>query len=147
MRANVAALLFWAGIAATGTAHALDYRSVIETTVLYDAPSQKASPLYVVLPGTPIEVIVVTAGWIKIRDAAGDIAWIESRVVADRRTVIVTAPLAEVRENAAPVAPIVFEAEKDVVLELEEGGPAGWAKVRHPDGETGFVRLDDIWGV
>lgn len=147
MRASVAALLLLAGIAAGGVAHALEYRSVMETAVLYDAPSQKASPLYVVLPGTPIEVIVVTAGWIKIRDAAGDIAWIESRAVADRRTVIVTAPRAQVREQAESAAGIVFEAETGVVLDLEEGAPPGWAKVRHPDGETGFVRLNDIWGV
>lgn len=130
-----------------GAAQALEYRSVAEAAVLYDAPSQKASPLFVVRPGTPVEVIVTTAGWVKVRDAAGDITWIEAKALADKRTVIVTASRAEIRQKPDAAAPLLFEADKDVVLELEDAGPAGWARVRHRDGQAGYVRLNQIWGM
>ena len=34
----------------------------------------------------------------------------------------------------------------DVVLELVEPGPAGWARVRHRDGQQGFVKATQVWG-
>ncbi|MDP3288775.1 MAG: SH3 domain-containing protein [Methyloversatilis sp.] len=45
-------------------------------------------------------------------------------------------------------APLVFEAERRVLLEpLTEAAPAGWAKVKHRDGQSGFVRISQVWGL
>lgn len=129
-------------------AWALEYRSVSEAgAVMYDAPSQKAKPVFVAARGTPVEVVVSLEGWTKVRDAAGDIAWIEKRVLDDRRMLIVTERVAEVRSQAEAGAPLVFEADKDVLLELVEAGPPGWARVRHRDGQSGFVRVNQVWGL
>lgn len=129
-------------------AWALEYRSVSEAgAVMYDAPSQKAKPVFVAARGTPVEVVVSLEGWTKVRDAAGDIAWIEKRVLDDRRMLIVTERVAEVRSLAEAGAPLVFEADKDVLLELVEAGPPGWARVRHRDGQSGFVRVNQVWGL
>lgn len=129
-------------------AWALEYRSVSEAgAVMYDAPSQKARPVFVAARGTPVEVVVSLEGWTKVRDAAGDIAWIEKRVLDDRRMLIVTERVAEVRSLAEAGAPLVFEADKDVLLELVEAGPPGWARVRHRDGQSGFVRVNQVWGL
>jgi SH3-like domain-containing protein len=141
------AALALSALLAAGAAQALEYRSVAEAAVLYDAPSHQAARLFVVRPGTPVEVIVTAAGWVKVRDTAGDIAWIEAKALADKRTVIVTASRAEIRQKPDVAAPLLFEADKDVVLELEEAGPAGWARVRHRDGQAGYVRLNQIWGL
>lgn len=138
------ALLLLAG--ATSSALALDYRSVSETAVLYDAPSQKAKPLFVIVPGTPVEVIVSLDAWVKVRDMKGDLAWIERRQLAEQRTVQVRLEGAQVRAEANENAKLVFEAEADVVLDLVESAPAGWAKVRHRDGAQGFVKATQIWG-
>ncbi len=128
-------------------AAALDYRSIAEPAVLYDAPSQKAKPLFVIARSTPVEVVVSVEGWLKVRDADGAMAWVEKRLVADRRTVIVRAARAQVRAQADDKAPLVFEAEKDVVLDLVEAAPPGWAQVRHRDGQTGFVSVKQVWGL
>lgn len=129
-------------------ASALDFRSVGDSgAVMFDAPSQKAKPLFVVERGTPVEVVVSIEGWTKVRDSAGDLAWVEKAALGDKRMVIVTAPSAEVRSQADGSAGIAFEAEKDVLLELVEPGPAGWAKVRHRDGQSGFVRASQVWGL
>jgi len=60
---------------------------------------------------------------------------------------IVTATSAEVRSQAEAGAPLVFEADKDVLLELVEPGPLGWAKVRHREGQSGYVRANQVWGL
>ena len=121
------------GLACAG-AVAADFRSVSENAaVLFDAPSAKSKKLYVVNHGYPLEIVVVVEGWSKVRDANGDLMWIESRHLADRRTVLVKAPLAQVREAADDSAPMVFQAQQNVLLELLEVA-GGWLRVRHRDG-------------
>ena len=113
--------------------------------MLYDAPSAKSKKLYVVNHGYPLEIVVVVEGWSKVRDASGDLMWIESRHLADRRTVLVKAPLAQVREAADDSAPMVFQAQQNVLLELLEVA-GGWLRVRHRDGQAGYVRVTQVWG-
>jgi SH3-like domain-containing protein len=123
-----------------------EFRSVSETVaVLYDAPSVKARKLYVVSQGYPFEVVVMVEGWSKVRDANGDLTWIENRYLADRRTVLVKAPVAQVRETAADSAPVVFQAQQNVLLELLEVS-GQWLRVRHRDGQVGYLRVTQAWG-
>ncbi len=128
-------------------AQALDYLSLAEAAVMYDAPSLKASPLFVIAKNTPVEVVVALEGWYKVRDSAGGLAWIEKRQLSEKRMLVVTAARAQVRAQAEATAAQVFEAEKDVILELlEPVTVAGWAKVKHRDGQSGFVRTNQVWG-
>ena len=50
-------------------AAAIEYRTVDAVTVLYDAPSQRGSKLFVIRRHTPVEVVVALDGWSKVRDA------------------------------------------------------------------------------
>lgn len=137
------AALVLAAISAHG---APEFRSVGETAVLYDAPSTKAKKLYVVSRGYPVEAVVVVEGWVKVRDASGELTWIESKYLSDKRTVMVRVPLAQIRQSADESAPVVFQAQENVVLELVEEARGGWLKVRHRDGQSGFVKLAEVWG-
>jgi len=128
-------------------AWALDYLAVAEAAALYDAPSQKARPLHVIARGTPVEQVVAVEGWVKVRDQKGDLAWIEKRLLSDKRTVIVRAERAQVHTAGDDKAALVFEAERDVVLELVEPAVAGWARVKHRDGQQGFVKAAQVWGL
>ena len=127
-------------------AWALDYRSVASVAVLYDAPSLQAKRLYVVGKYFPLEVIVDLDGWSRIRDSKGELAWIEKKYLSDQRTVLVASPIAEVRQSTDVKAPIVFKAEQSVVLEFIENASGGWAKVRHRDGQSGYIKISQIWG-
>ncbi len=129
-------------------AQAVDYRSVESSVaVLYDAPSQKGKKLYLIRAQTPVEVVVRLEGWSKVRDAEGTLAWIEARNLGERRTLIVTAPRAEIRQADRAEAPVLLELDKWVVLDLLEAAAPGWAKVRHRDGVTGYVRTMQVWGL
>ncbi len=137
--------LIAAGMAAP--ASALEFRSVSENAaVLYDAPSAKAKKLYIVNNGYPVEIVVTLEGWAKVRDASGDLTWIESKNLADRRTVMIKVPLVQVRQDADDNSPVVFQAQQSVILDLIEVASGGWLRVRHGDGQTGFVKVSQVWG-
>lgn len=133
---------------ASAPAFAIEYRSVESAAVLYDAPSVKGKPLYVIKRLTPVEPIVSLEGWSKVRDAEGGLAWIEKKYLSEQRTVQVLAEPAQIRREASDDAPLVFEAEKGVALELlDTVVVGGWARVKHRDGETGYVRVTQVWGL
>lgn len=131
-------------------AQALDYRSVESASaVLYDAPAANAKKLFVVPRLYPVEVVVSLGDWIKVRDVTGALAWVEKKNLAQRRTVLVTASVADVRKEASDKAPLAFQAEKDVALDLvQETKPSpGWAKVKAADGRSGYVKISQVWGL
>jgi SH3-like domain-containing protein len=136
---------------AAATAAAAEFRATSEVAVLYDAPSVKGKRLFVIGRDYPLEIVVSLESWLKVRDAGGTVAWIERKAVAERRTLVVRVPVAEIFANPDPAAPVVFKAEQSVLLELVDPSPtstaAGWAKVRHRDGQTGFVRIAQVWGL
>ena len=146
MYARLASIVLAAAVAGNAHAAGLDYRSVSElAAVLYDAPSAKSKKLYVVSQGYPFEILVVVEGWSKVRDANGDLAWIESKHLGDKRTVLVKVPLAQVRDKADDGAPVVFQAQQNVLLELLEVS-GSWLRVRHRDGQAGFIKVTQVWG-
>lgn len=133
---------------AASAALAVDYRSVsVPAAVLYDSPSQQGKKLYLIKAQTPVEVVVRLEGWFKVRDAEGSLAWIESRSLAERRMLVVTAPRGEIRQSDKPEAPLVAELDKWVAVEFVEAASPGWAKVRHKDGEAGYIRSTQVWGL
>lgn len=143
-----AAALALAAVACAGTAGAVEFRALgTDPAVLYDAPSTKADRLFVASRFYPFEVLVKLDHWTKVRDANGEVAWVENRWLGDRRTALVTVPLADVRAAASLQAPLAFEAYKHVLLEVVEPPTEGWVKVRHRDGQQGFIRTAHVWGL
>ena len=75
----------------------------------------------------------------------------ERKSAADRRTVVVRAATADVLASPDANAAVVFKAEQNVLLELSDASYAtstpGWAKVRHRDGQAGYVRISQVWGL
>jgi SH3-like domain-containing protein len=135
-----------AGIAMS--AQAADFKSIADNAAIaYDAPSVKAKRLFVVSRDFPVEIMVSVDNWVKVRDLSGDLYWVERKALSDRRLVVVTAAVADIRQTAGDAAAVAFRAQKGVALELAETGADGWAKVRHRDGQSGFVRFQDVWGL
>jgi SH3-like domain-containing protein len=139
-------LFLIAAALAAGSVQALDFRSVVEPALLYDAPSQQASPLFAIARGTPVEAVVVLDAWVKVRDVKGNLAWIEKRLLGERRNVMVAEPRVSVLVQPDDKAAKVFEADRDVLLEVVEAAPAGWVKVRHRDGQQGYLKASQVWG-
>ena len=127
--------------------YALEFVSVAEpSAILYDAPSLKAKKLFVVSRYLPLEQVVSLSNWVKVRDYSGSLAWVEKRALSDQRFVVVTAPLAGIRQAAEENAPLSFQAQQQVALVWLENTGTGWLKVRHQDGTPGYVSKHDVWG-
>ena len=67
---------------------------------------------------------------------------------------VVRAPIIDVHASPEDTAPVVFRAEQNVLLELAESATSptstatpGWVKVRHRDGQSGFVRVAQLFGL
>jgi SH3-like domain-containing protein len=121
--------------------------------VLFDAPSTRANKTFIVLRHSPLEVLVKLDKWIKVRDHENTIGWVESDSLAARNTarlVIVNVALAHVRAAADDASSLIFNAERNVLLEVSAVSatavPNGWLAVKHRDGQTGFIKATEVWG-
>ena len=129
-------------------ANALEFKTIgASPVVLFDAPSIKGGKLYVAPRGMPVEVILTYGTWTKVRDMAGDLSWVESKELVARRNVIVRVVNAKVRVMPDETSALVFSADKNVLLELAESTTSGWVKVKHRDGQMGYLKISDVWGV
>jgi SH3-like domain-containing protein len=137
---------FGAAFAAAGGA--AEFRSVGDAPAIgVDAPSVRARKTYIYSPGYPLEVIInLEGGWTKVRDATGDFSWLEDKAFGERRTVLVKTTVAEVRQAPDDAAPVVFQAEQNVLLEWVGSAIPGWVRVRLRDGQSGYAKVAQLWG-
>ena len=115
--------------------------------VLYDAPSLNAGKLYVAGMNLPLEVVVKVVGWVKVRDYHGYLAWVEDKNLSQKRFVITKVPVGSVYQSPDSTSLLIYQVQQDVVLELLSVVADGWIKVKHQDGQTGYIKIDQIWGV
>ncbi len=141
----LAAIVFWV---LAGASIAGEFRSIAESgTPMYDAPSVKAKKLFVASRLYPVEIVINIENWVKIRDQAGDLAWVEKKLLSERRTVIATAAIADIRQAPNEQAPVIFRAQQGVAMDVAEAPAGGWVKLRHNDGQTGFAKISQVWGI
>lgn len=131
----------------TAPAWALDFASTLRPAILYDAPSSAADKIAVISAGYPLEKLVAVAGWVKVRDDTGKLAWLEESALTEKRTLLISASIAQVLEKPMENAPLRFRVARGVVLDMLPPEEGGWVKVRHASGQEGYVHVRDVWGL
>lgn len=133
---------------ATAASHAVDFKTVgAAPVILYDAPSAKGGKLYVAPRGMPLEVVLSYGEWVKVRDASGEMAWTEAKGLSAKRNVVARAANLKVRASPDDTASAILLVDKGVLLEMSEQPSSGWVKVRHKDGQSGYVKTSEVWGL
>lgn len=128
-------------------ASALEYRSTGRAAVLYDAPSVTAGKVAIAGRGLPLEVIVDTDAWVKVRDHSGRLAWIEKSALGGAKSVMIKSETSVIRQQPRADAEAVFQAARGVLLEVTgEVDAYGWLPVKHADGLAGWVPVREVWG-
>lgn len=128
--------------------YALEFRSVGATPIImYDAPSARGMKVYIAPAGMPLEIILTSGAWCRVRDMQGDLSWVEAKDLVSRRNLIVKVSTARIRLTAEESSNMVFSADKFVLLEMIEPVAGMWVKVKHRDGQTGYVSTSDVWGL
>jgi SH3-like domain-containing protein len=149
LRPSRAGVLLVGGLllALANPASALEYRSTGRAALLYDAPSTAAGKLAIAGSGLPLEVVVDTAAWVKVRDYTGRLAWIEKSALDGPRSVMVKADTSAIRQQPRADADIAFRAARGVLLDVT-GKPdaSGWLPVKHANGLTGWIPVNEVWG-
>ncbi len=144
----VKSTVFLIACAAAAGAAAADFRSIGENgAIFYDAPAARGKKLYVATRDYPVEVLVNVEGWSRVRDATGELAWVERKALSEKRVVLVTVPVADVRSGPTEQSALSFRVQQGVALDLAEPTAAAWVKVRARDGRTGYVRIGQVWGL
>lgn len=141
--------LFIAGLlfALAHSASALEYRSTGRAAVLYDAPSITAARVAIAGSGLPLEVVVDTGSWVKVRDHSGRLSWIEQSAFGGARTVMVRNDSSMIRQQPRADAEVAFRAARGVLLQVSGDADAtGWLPVRHADGLAGWLPAHEVWG-
>lgn len=128
-------------------AWALEYRSTGRATLLYDAPSTAAGKVAIAGNGLPLEVVVDTGAWVKVRDPNGHLAWVEKSALDGPKKVMVKADVSLIRKQPLFDADVVFRAARGVLLDItRESDTYGWLAVKHADGLAGWMPAYEAWG-
>ena len=99
-----------------------------------------------VRPDLPIRVVEIYHDWRKVTDPEGTTGWMLVRLLSDQRTAIVRRGEARALHEAPDESsPVRFRAEPNVVGRVSRCA-GGWClfDVR---GRSGYIRVDQIWGV
>jgi SH3-like domain-containing protein len=143
VRSLIAGVLLALSLPAT----ALEYRSTGRATLLYDAPAATARKVGIVGAGLPLEVVVESAAWVKVRDHTGRLAWIENAALVKARQVMIRSETSTVRQQPRGDGDSVFQVSRGVLLEVTgEMDAYGWLPVEHADGLQGWLPAHEAWG-
>ena len=149
--ANCAAAgLFGSAVAQTQgpAAKAIEWRSLNAPAILYDAPSIKAKALYIGPKDMPVETLVTLDTFVKVRDLEGGVMWVEKKNLSETKAANVLARQAlSVRQAADDNASEVFSIARGVLLEPQEPPKNGWVRVKHRDGQSGYAKVADLFGI
>jgi len=128
-------------------AWALEYRSTGRAALLYDAPSTAAGKVAIAGNGLPLEIVVDTDAWVKVRAPNGHLAWIEKSALGGAKTVMVKSEVSLIRQQPRADADVVFRASRGVLLDITSDAEAyGWLPVKHADGLSGWMPAHEAWG-
>jgi SH3-like domain-containing protein len=142
-------LLLAAGLllALAHPACALEYRSTGRTALLYDAPSTAAGKIAIAGSGLPLEVVVDTEAWVKVRDHSGRLVWIEKAALGGAKSVMIKSEASIIRQQPRADADVAFRAARGVLLEVTgEADAYGWLPVKHAGGLAGWLPAHEAWG-
>lgn len=93
----------------------------------------------------PVEIVQEWEHWRKIRDSEGTEGWVHQRMLAGKRSVLITGETRALYAKPQQGAAVVARAEPGVVGRLLECKGA-WCRIE-ADKIDGWVHRDQIWGV
>jgi SH3-like domain-containing protein len=93
----------------------------------------------------PLEITAEFGHWRRVRDREGAGGWMHYSLISGVRTVLIQAPLVDLRVNPDPAAMIVAQAEAGVVARLGKC-LQDWCRIT-AGAEKGWAPKSALWGV
>ncbi|NVL89775.1 MAG: SH3 domain-containing protein [Desulfobacterales bacterium] len=128
-----------------GTASAKRLSVAVDKANVRSGPGTNHETLWSVGKYYPVDIIKKSGNWYRVRDFEGDIGWIHRRLLKEIRAVIVKSNIVNVRERPGTGFKVLFQAEKGVSFKVLKRKKR-WLKVRHADGDAGWIYKPLVWG-
>ena len=95
--------------------------------------------------GLPVRVIATYPNWRKITDPDGATGWIQSNMLADKRTALVIGGMREMREHPDDGAKVAWRVAPGVVGSIGECD-SRWCRFA-ASGKAGYISRGGLWGL
>ncbi len=95
--------------------------------------------------GFPLRILSSKGNWYKVQDFENDSGWVYKKMVNRTPHLIVKRKRINIRSNPSSRSKLIGKADYGVVFKTLEQ-KKGWAKVKHENGLSGWVRRDLLWG-
>jgi SH3-like domain-containing protein len=118
---------------------------VVDKANIRSGPGKNYDVLWSVGKYYPVETIKKSGQWYKIRDFEDDEGWVFHTLLGKTPSLIIKAPLVNIRQGPGTKTKVVFQAEKGVSFK-RIGTKEPWFKVQHSDGEVGWIHKSLVWG-
>lgn len=128
-----------------GTASAKRLSVAVDKANVRSGPGTNNEILWSVGKYYPVDIIKKSGNWYKIRDFEGDIGWIYRTLLKKIPAVIIKGDRVNVRKGSGTSFKILFQAEKGVSFKLLKRKKK-WLKVKHADGDVGWLHKNLVWG-
>ncbi|MBI2877325.1 MAG: SH3 domain-containing protein [Candidatus Tectomicrobia bacterium] len=94
----------------------------------------------------PLQVLSRNGRWYQVKDFEGDVGWIHRELTSKIPAVVVSARSANIRSGPGSRYQVRFVAERGSTFKiLKKAGE--WIRVRHADGDRGWVHRKLLWGL
>jgi SH3-like domain-containing protein len=142
-KAVLVVIFFLLGVS---TAGAITLVSVAgENVNIRSGPGTNYSVVWELGEGFPLQVLEKKGDWIKVVDFEGDSGWVYKKLVGKKAHLIVKKKRINVRSGPGQRYRLVGKANYGVVFRTLKTSN-GWAKVKHENGLTGWIKRDLLWG-
>ena len=132
-------------VLSVGTASAERLSVGVNKANVRSVPGKDYAVLWSVGKYFPVNIVKTSGDWRQIRDYEGDVGWIHKSLLKEVPSVIVKGSLVNVREGPGKDAKVLFQAESGVSFKVEEK-KGKWLRVKHGDGDTGWIHESLVWG-
>ena len=92
----------------------------------------------------PVQIVAEYDVWKKISDPDGTVGWVESTMLTDKRTVMVTKAKRTLRQDPQDLSPAVAMADPGAIAKVIACTP-GWCHVKFDDYQ-GWLKEAEVWG-
>ncbi|MDY0131968.1 MAG: SH3 domain-containing protein [Desulforegulaceae bacterium] len=107
-------------------------------------PGTKYEVLWQAEKNYPLEVVEEKGKWVHFKDFEGYEGWAYKPLLGKKKTVVVKVYKSNIRSGPGTEHPIVFTAEKGTPFEVIDT-KNGWQRVRHSDGDSGWISSSLLW--
>lgn len=121
-------------------------RVKVKTANVRSGPGTKYEKVWQVPKNYPYRVLKRQGRWLHVRDFEGFEDWIYGPLTDHKAAVVVNVKRANIRKGPGTNYPILFTTEQGVPFRVL-AKRRKWVKVRHSDGDEGWIFRRLLWGL